>query len=188
MSSGSEGSTLLALNRTLPVSVLGDSAYDTFQWASGRLVTKTQNLTGAGAQTDNLFQVTGSVLFYALFAEVTAVGDSTTLTGVKFETWDGTAALDLSDVIVGSGAVDGALFIREAVLGTALVFINPTAAKVTDPATTKIMFTPSIITQKTGGVATYIRIAYTGDVNTDVDILASIRYMPLTSDGAVVAV
>jgi hypothetical protein len=191
MSSGSQGSVLQALNLPLPVlqyAIIPNSSYDMLTWASGTPVLKTQKLSGNGLQTNNLYQVLGSVLILSMRAEVTTVTDSTTLTGVKFEIWDGALATDICLAVDGSGVVEGATFYRQFPATSALVLANPTTGLVAEAGPTRIMFAPFAAIQKTGGVATYIRITYTGDANTDVDIIAALRFFPMSTDGFLTAV
>jgi len=179
-----------ALNKAIVAnaSVIEGSPYHSFNHLSGYHVEKDITLDGNGAQTDNLFTVVGIVRIFDLYAYVTEATDSTTLSNVKFETDDGGAQTDLTTTVDGSGAVVGATFIKEKTSTNALTFVNPTAGTILDPVTDKKTFQEVWVFEKTGGVTTYIRISFTGDANTDVDITAAVHYEPITANSLITAV
>ncbi len=145
--------------------------------AGGRVVHKSVTLAGNGGQTDNLFTVTGPNRVLSILLVVTEATDSTTLSNVKFETDDGAAQDDITGTVNMSGCVAGAIAYRKAVSGTALAYLNAAAGGIDEAATNKVNFEFNIV-QKTGGVATYIRLSYTGDATTDVDVDVHVRYQP----------
>ena len=148
---------------------------------------KSVQLTGNGANTENLFQVTDQVRVMQLYLVVTAVGDSTTFSNVKFETDDGTAQSNISAVVDCSGAVAGASVRKTGAFAAALVFLNAAAGGVAESAFNKANFEFDMV-QKTGDVATYIRLSYTGDATTDVTVSAVCFYEPLYSTSKLEAV
>jgi hypothetical protein len=169
-------------------SVAANTLADMLEYSVGRSVTKlAHKLDGNGAQADNIFQVTGVVrVNYLAFTVVTAT-DSTTLSGMKFEVDDGTAQTDITAAVDGSGCVAGALFYKRDLLASALGFVNPTAGAVGEPGGDKKMMEPFFALQKTGAVNTYIRLAFTGDANTDVDVNFESRFTPVSTDGNLVS-
>jgi hypothetical protein len=184
------GSLVQALSIAPPPDSLLDenSAHHRLGDTAGIHVSKTLTLNGNGATTTNLFQVTGSCNVGYLFAFCTEATDSTTLSNVKFELDDGTAQSDITSTVNASGAVAGAVLFKEALVGSPLTFINPTAGVVTEPAANKKLFEPFMLTQKTGGVATYVRVSYTGDATSDTDWEFEMHYVPLGENASIVAV
>lgn len=175
------------LNRALPDSVALNSPNYLLRTRGGITISKTLNLSGNGAQNDNVFQVAGcDECFEILFHVVTAT-NATTLSGLKFELWDGTAATDITGAVDASGVVAGAMVYKRGLLAQAAVLINADVGRVAEAAANKISFEPFFLMQKTG-VNTYVRIAYTGDADTDVDVLVDIRYRPHYSGANIVAV
>lgn len=148
---------------------------------------KTLTLDNDGSTTVNLFKITGTVLIKHLFGTCTRVGDSTVLSGVKFELDDGTAQSDITAAVNASSAVVGAQIQKIATASGAAEFINPTTAIVTD-AGSKILFEPFELTQKTGGINTYVRLAYTGNANTDIDWHFELHFVPFGHDAMAEAV
>jgi hypothetical protein len=153
---------------------------------------KNVTLTGNGASTENLFTVTEAVRVMAIYFVVGTVGaggagGTNAFSLVKFETDDAGAQDDITNTVDCSGAVAGALAYRKAVSGTALAFLNAASCGIDESATNKVNFEFQVV-QKTAGVNSYVRLSYTGDADTDVEITAYIRYQPLTEDASIDAV
>jgi hypothetical protein len=164
-----------------------NSAFREIQDIDGIHVQKSVTLTGNGASTENLFQVTGTCQVKMLFGFCTEATDSTTLSNFKWELWDSTAATNITGTVNASGAVAGALVYKEALLVGAAVFANPTTGLVVEPAANKKTFEPFIAMQKTGA-NTYIRLSYTGDATSDTDWTFEIHYVPFQDTALIVAV
>lgn len=156
-------------------------------FAGGRSVFKDVKLSGNGAQTTNLFTLTGQNRVLDIYFIVSTATNSTTLTNVKFELDDGGAQDDITDTVACSGAVAGATGHKNRDSTNPLVFTNPTVGVIDDPPFMKEQY-EFLALQKTGGVTTYIRLSYTGDANTDVDIRAVVRYQPLDENCIIEAV
>jgi hypothetical protein len=164
-----------------------NSAFHRLNDIAGVHVTKNLTLNGNGATTANIFTVTGSVLIRFLYAYCTEADDTTTLTNTKFELDDGTAQSDITGVVNASGAVVGAMLIKTATAAGALELVNPSAGVVTD-AGAKNLFEPFLLTQKTGGVTTYIRVSYTGDATADSDWTFETHYTSIGEGSRIEAV
>jgi hypothetical protein len=164
-----------------------NSAYHRLNDIAGIHVDKSLTLNGNGATTTNIFQVTGSVRAIKLFGYCTEATDSTTLSNFKWELDDGTAQSDITGVVNASGAVAGAILMKTATAAGATQFINPSAGVVTD-AGSKSLFEPFLLTQKTGGVNTYVRISYTGDATSDTDWTFEVHYSAFGENASIVAV
>lgn len=148
---------------------------------NGIHVTKSLKLDGNGATTADLFTVTGVVRILFLKAYCTVVTDATTLSNFKWELWDGTAAVAITAVVNASGIlVDGVIF-KEGLVGVAAVLINPTVGIVRDAPENKLSYEPFWVAKK-AGAATTIRVSYTGDVNTDVDMTFEVHYVPVAEN------
>jgi len=154
----------------------------------GLLVTKTLTCNGNGAQADNIFSVTGSVKIIQITGECTEATNSTTLSGASFALNDGTATVEITD---GNAPTDlsgigvGGVVFRNGVSASVAVGYNDNAAGAVKDLVSEDI--PFIVTKKTGA-ATYIQFLFTGDVNTDVDMKFSVRYLPISDDGAITSV
>ena len=160
--------------------------------SGGSCESKTVQLTGDGANTENLFKVTGAVRLLGLYGVCTAVVDSDVFSDVKFELDDGTAQDDLTTAVDASGIVTNGLLIKQDDKITALAFFNPTSVKQIENST-KDVFDPIIVLQKTGDVDSFIRLAYTGSLaedpeDTDVTIKFYCRWSPLSESSKLEAV
>lgn len=164
-----------------------DTPLSNLVYSGGRITQKSVNLVNDGATTENLFTVTGAVRVLELYGVATAVVDADTFSGVKFELDDGTAQSDITAAVDASSIVEGGLLLKQGNAAAALIFSNPTAGVVLNAAS-KWPMEPCILVQKTGGVTTYIRIAYTGDADTDYTLNFTCRWSPISSDGAIAAV
>lgn len=148
---------------------------------SGTHVDKSITLNGNGLTTTDLFTVTGVVRVLLLEAYCTEAADSTTLTGLKWELWDGTSAVDITAGVSASGIVVGAVIFKEGLVGVAPVLINPTVGVVRDAPANKLSYEPFWVAKK-NGAATTIRVSYTGDATTDVDMTFELHYVPVAED------
>lgn len=153
----------------------------------GTLVTKDHTLDGNGAQTDNVFQITGSVKILEIRGVCTEATDATTVTGASFTAYDGTNTVDVTESTTGtdlSGIGVGGFFYKSATAGTAVTFQDNDQVRVNDSVNSIV---ETHITQKTG-TNTYLRFNFTGDADTDVDVKFQVRYIPLTEGSKIEAV
>ncbi|MCK9370679.1 hypothetical protein M0R04_12280 [Candidatus Dojkabacteria bacterium] len=177
--------TAQVLNTAIPASPTVNSINSITRRTGGLLITKTNTCNGDGAQTDNIFTVTGSVEILDIWAVCTEATNATDLAACSLAIYDGTATLELTD----SGAptdcsginVGDLLFKNGASATVALVRQNNDAAVLTDVTETKVRVTKKLNT------ATYIQFLFNGDVNTDVDIKFYVSYVPKSDDGLIVA-
>lgn len=149
-------------------------------------VRKTNTCDGNGAQNDNLYTLTGTILVLSVKAECIEATDSTTLSGNSLELYDGAASVEITDSdapVDASGiGVGGMLSKVDVDPNVALAFQNNAAGGLTQFAND----TPFLLHAKTG-VTTYIRHLFTGDANTDVDLRWVVHYLPWSDDGALTA-
>lgn len=156
---------------------------------SGYLVKKVLTVNGNGATLANLFTLTGSVEA-EIWGEVTSKTDSTTCSTCYFDLYDSTAAVVITKAtgVDMSGCIVGDIISKDALATSAAVKTSCAVGAVVDGVTvgTKRLQMPFRVTKKTGA-ATSLRFAYTGDATTNLQITFYCRYVPLTSDGKVVA-
>lgn len=142
-------------------------------------VEKSLSMVGAGGGTDNLFTVTGPVEIKRLGFWVTTATDTTIVTGVGFQLWDGTdiRALDDGSLAI-STCVLGTLVAKAAAVGSGLVKVDPVASLFGEAV---IGATPwhGFNAAKQVGQTTYLRMGWTGNGATDLEILAFVYYMSL---------
>lgn len=139
-----------------------------------------------------IFTVTGSVEVLGIWGIVTtALSSNITAAYLQINDQTATPDITLASGVTLSSFTAGSLLARTSVAGIALVGSNSSAGKVTDPvaATAPAFLMPFAVTQKTGGVLTQIEFVYT-TTNTPASgvINWGLRWLPLSSDGNVVAV
>ena len=138
--------------------------------------------TTTGAQTYNLFRVYGTVLIHTINAHVeTTICDNLTLP--KLETWDGTAAIEITDDD-GGALTDlpvGSYIIKSGKVADGLEVFDASAASVGDEwDAKKAAFS---VTAK-AGVATYIRFNCTSTTTPPTGALHwHVEWEPKTDDG-----
>jgi len=175
------------LNVAVPSSRNTNSSFDLLTRGEGLQVSKANVCDGNGAQHDNLFTITGQVKILAIWAEITQVTNGTTLSGNSLELYDGTASVEITDEgapldLSGATEVGGVLIKNGASATVALANQRVNVGGVSDT-----MAAPFHAWKKSGAT-TYIRHNFTGDANTNVSMTWYVRYVKLTSDGAVTAV
>jgi hypothetical protein len=150
------------------------------------VVTSTKTLTaqggGAGKVID-LFTVTGVVDITEIFGECTEATDSTTLTNLLLHLFPaGGTSVDISATGTNCSAMAVGDVIR-------IVTSKATATQYLDRATALVQneaYARTVLAAKLG-VANTIQAKYTSDAATDVDIKWTIRYRPITANGAIAA-
>lgn len=174
------------LNLAAPATKTASGVYDSLMQAVGLLVTKTNTCNGDGAQTDNLFTVTGTVKILSIWGVCTEATNSTDLADNSLAVYDGTATLELTDSGTPtdcSGMVVGDFVVKKGPSNTdALLFHHIAAANLSDDEAYQVF-----VSKKTGA-STYIQHLFNGNADTDVDIKWYVRYIPLSDDGAIAAV
>ena len=178
-------------NEALPAvgDVVDNSPIHMLQHSVGRHAQKTAHaIDGAGAQNDNIFQVTGIVQVHLLVLHIDTVTDATTFSGVKFELYDSTVATNITGATDCSGCVVGAMIFKKGLLAVGVEFVNTTVGVISEAAANKINFEPFFAFQKTGGAATYIRLAFTGDGATDIVGDIESHWTPISHNGNLVSV
>lgn len=192
MSDTQIGIQLQAFNTAIPSGATAESLHDYLHFTSGEPITQASYaIDGNGAQTDNIFTVTGTILILSIHLDITAVADSTTFSGVKFALYDSTATVDITGTVDGSGCLAGAQFVKTSDKGSALTFIDNSVGVVTEgnagPPPQVGIDIPFYATKKSGA-NTFIQLVFTGDANTDITANICARYYPISSDGALAAV
>ena len=128
-----------------------------------REVTAEKDLTLNGNASQNIFQITGAVNIVKFFG-VVATALAADVTGAYLEIDDGTAqvvltlvagAPDISSLPVGS-------FLVKANLATSILSVHSAAAAALSEVVRNTIFSKFGVIQKTGGVATYIRLTRAG--------------------------
>lgn len=157
----------------------------------GVVSTDSQSLT-ANNTTANvpIFGITGTVEVRGIWGVVTTVLSSN-ITAAFWRLNDQTAqpAITLATGTALSSAAVGSVITKPGLAAAALVFINSSAGRVTEPTTLETGYhSPFIATQKTGAIATNIEFTYT-TTNTPATgaIQFFLRWLPISADGTVTA-
>lgn len=149
----------------------------------------TQSLIVSNTTGSNLlFGITGSIEVRALYGVVTTVLSSN-ITAAFYRLNDQTAqpAISLATGTTLSSAAVGSVISRGRLAATALTFIDAAAARITEASAVNLMyFSPFILTQKTGGVATNIEFRYTTTNTPATGVIDFyLRWIPLSKDANV---
>lgn len=151
---------------------------------------KTQTLSGNNTTVATpLWSITGVVNVVALYGVVTAdLGANHTAAAYRLN--DQTAQVDIT-LATGStlsGFKAGSAFFKRGLAATAVTIINNSAGRANDPTAASLqMFSPIILTKKTGA-ATNIEYVYaTTDTPTSGTIQHFCIWLPVSQDAAVTA-
>jgi len=158
----------------------------------GLVASKTLTFTGDDAEVATaIFDVTGTIELLKLWGIVTVVlGASHTVAHWRINDHAATNVVitkatgtDLSNAPVGS------LILANVLAATALTLKSSAAGAMLQPAVVENkIWSPSILTQKTGGIVTHIEYVYTtAGAQTTGAIQFFAGYLPLSSDGNLTA-
>ncbi len=150
-------------------------------------VYKSITFTTTGTQTYNLFRVYGTVLVDEINGFVSTV-ISSNMTAFHLESWDGTTAVDITknDGVISALPV-GSFIVKEDKFDKTLAIVSAASGALQDEwDAKKAAFS---ITEKTGGVPTYIRLSCTStDSPPSGSVDWSCSWYPKTNDGFLEAV
>ena len=153
-------------------------------------VSKDHTLVGSNATVVvPLFTLTGSVMITRIWAEVrTNLGSNHT--AASFRLNDQTAQVYLTAVggVTMSSLKAGSLILKTGLVAAAAVAITNAAGAVSEPTTLQTgVFTPVIVTKKTAAL-TQIEYRYTTNQTPTTGAMRFfVSYLPLSSDGKLVA-
>lgn len=159
----------------------GTPQYDRRSLAQKSMTLNVNNTTGSIV----MFTVTGSVLIHRLWGEVTTVISANHTVG-HIRTNDQTATVDLSNATGAtlSALAVGTMIYRKGVLATALLIDNNAAGAIEDAnAAGDLVFSPFIVTKKTGAVTTIDYRYATTDAPSSGVILWTAEWEPLSTNG-----
>lgn len=178
------------LDASFPSAITLGSLNDATAYTSGSVITQLDyKIDGNGAQTDNLFQIVGGVVLLGLYGHIKTVTDSTAFSNVSFRFYDSTAASSITAQVNASGTLAGSYLIKDGTSGIALNHLLADQRRVdnpNDPSAVSV-FSPVVLVAK-AGASNYVRIEFTGDANTDIDIDFYARYYLLDSSSSITAV
>jgi hypothetical protein len=159
-------------------------AYVSKEWVT---VHKTITCSGADAQLQNLFTLTGAVEA-RIWGECTEATEATVLATCYIDLWDGTLATELTDNagVDLAGITVGGLVYKAGVATSPLVFKTNATGWMVDSPGFEDLAAPFFIGKKTGA-ATTVRFCSDGAAATDVDMRFHCQYKKLTDDGTLTA-
>lgn len=150
-----------------------------------------KTLTGSGATVNvAIFTITGQVLVNAIYGIVTTVLGNNTAAYWRLNDSTAQSNITLNTGTTLTGAVAGGIFVKKGLATSALVLLDATQERVSEPTTLETMyFSPFVAGQKTAGVATNIEFVYTtSDTPTTGAISFYASWVPLSIGGNLVAV
>lgn len=137
-----------------------------------------------------IFGITGSVEVRGLWGIVTTVlGANHTASAFRLNDQTAQVNITLNTGTDISAAPVGSLIVKKGLAGAALTLKSAAAGAISEPTTLETLhFSPFVLTQKTGGVATNIEYVYaTTDAPTSGVIQFFLRWIPLSADADVKA-
>jgi len=182
--------TAMNAEAPLPADMVTNSPY--CQWHRGLgdvlYTTKTINPGGAGAQTFDLFTISGVVELHDLWGVFDDVTDVTTLSGCWFDWWDGTNSVPLTLNGVGcSGAAMHSSIHKLEDATQSATFLNASQARFSENDNgNKRAFQGGLLVSKYG-TDTKIRFRCTTDASTDCQIRFGVVWNCRHVGGTVVA-
>ncbi len=142
-------------------------------------------LDGSGAQTDNIFTVTGHVRILGLLMTVETVTDATTVSACSFKLYDGTNTVVISEAATGvdlSSTVAGSLVYVGGPATDAAIHMKGDQIRLGADDLESFLISPK------NGATSYIRFCFTGDSATDVDVDFTVFYERLSPDAVIASV
>ena len=151
-----------------------NSVGDMVERAGGRLLCVEATLSGNNETVvANVFKIHGTVEVIDAYGEVSEVTTLTNMTGIYFDLYDGTVAVEVTDSVgaVLSGAPVGSMILRTGIASSIATVVLADQVRLTESDASKKTHQPFTITQK-NGVDTFLRIHYS---TTDAPINAKIK-------------
>lgn len=154
-------------------------------------VKNSKTLTGSATTVATpIFRCTGSVLVLALYGEITtALGASHTAAFWRLNDQTAQVAITLATGTTLSAKAAGSLIVKKGLVGAALVLLDNAAGVISEPTTLEtLFFSPFAMTKKTAATTDIEYVYTTADTPTSGAIQHVVQYVPLSGDGALVAV
>lgn len=186
----SQGAVVSGMNTSLPAVAdmhSGSPSYLLQHMGGRELENEGFAINGNGATADNVFQVNGICLIHRLQFVAATVTDSTTFSGVQFALYDGTATLDITDVVDGSACISGDYFYKRGLAATAMIKIDVSVGAIAEAAANKVSYEPFFVGKKSAA-DTFIQLLYTGDADTDITANFEVYYTPASHGASLTAV
>lgn len=158
---------------------------------NGLASTDVQTLIGNNTTVNvPIFGITGTVLVNALYGVVTtALGANNTAAYWRLNDSTAQSDITLSTGTALSAAPVGSVIVKKGLATAALTLLSSSQERVSEPTTLEtIYFSPFVVQQKTGSVATNIEFVYTTtDTPTSGAITFYLGWIPLTNMSSVAA-
>lgn len=155
----------------------------------GVLTTDLQTLSASGATAAvPIFGVTGSIEVRGLWGVVTTVLGNNTAAYWRLNDQTAQVNITLNTGTTLSSAAAGSTIVKNGLAAAALVLLNNSAGRVSEPTTLETTyFSPFVVMKKTGAVTNIEFVYTTSDTPTSGAIRFFLRWLPLSTDAAVVA-
>jgi len=151
-------------------------------------------IDGNGAQTDNIFKVTG-VVELALFGEITAVSNIDVCNDIFFELYDGASSTSITSSMMANALGTrpvGTWVAKVGSVSSVAIAVSSASGSVTEPVgmapgswVPGVLF-PCIASAK-AGADNYVRFGFTGNNDTSFTMKFTALYRPILSSGTVVS-
>ena len=157
-----------------------NSAADMLSRTSGYRIMTSANITGTGAVSANVLQLTGTVLIISQWAEIKSITTLTNMTNVYASLYDGTNSVNLTaDGLDLSSATVGSFFTKDQVASQTYSASIADQARLLETIDAKKAGRPFTVTQK-NGADTFIRFNFTTTDNpVDIDMDIYFEFVPM---------
>ncbi len=144
------------------------------------LIRKTYNITGTGAITENILQITGAVRIVNQYAVVKKITTLVNATNIYATAYDGTDSVELTDDgATISGFAVGSIFFKDQALTEEYTVLNADQVRVNELIVDNKAGKPFTVIQK-NGADTFIRLHLTTtDTPIDFDVEITFLYEKL---------
>jgi len=168
---GSTGAYIAAMSKPLPPSTGQETPFDMMRRSGGDMAVNMVTLDKTGANKEPVFSFMGLIKIESLAIQAMQVNDSTTLSGVKFIIDDGAVSIDLCAATDLSGIVNADAVLKTGDAATPLTVMPGGQVRLSESKLQGCW-----IKSKPGMEPSAIKIAYTGDANTDVQLQVYCKY------------
>ncbi len=157
-------------------------------YSPGLTTTDTQTLVGNGTTVAvPIFSITGTISVQAIWGVVTTVLGNNTAAYWRLNDGSAQSSITASSGTALTSAPVGSTIVKKDLASAALTLLSASQERVSEPTTLEtVYFSPFVVLQKTGNVATNVEFVYTtSDTPTTGVIKFYIQWFPLSSGATV---
>lgn len=181
--------TMAAFNIPAPNSVNPGSPYQILQQIRNaepiEFSVENKPVSGAGAQSVELFTIIGSVIIFGLGGDFTDVTDTTTVSGCYYDLWDGTLSVPINDSATPTDCSGATLSSKVMTVGDETADLGFNLSDQVRKINLATPYGPAILVTQKQGASTKIRFNFTGDANTDAEMSHSLKFFSVSMGSSI---